>query len=292
MPCLLIGATDDWKAMRKWNRAKFSKRFGSSRFDVGSYNHTYMTYEQYLRYCDTNTDDSPLYIFEPQYATKFPKLLKEFSIPKYFTPEDMDLQSCMDDDPRPYYRWVLMGPVRSGTGIHQDPHMTSAWNALIQGHKRWCMFPPHIKGSIVKPKKGEPDSGIYWFHSVYPRLVDRADELGMIECVQGPGEIIFVPAGWWHVVLNLDFTISVTQNHVTDFNFERAFNSYKRSKPKKALIWHNSLPDAYKSRVEAPNPDDISSSSSSSYTYVSSSSSDDENSASDSGSGASASDSG
>ena len=99
-----------------------------------------MAYSAYLAYLDENAkdDDNPLYIFEPRLGEKFPELLKDYDVPKYFQ-EDYMAYFASSDTFRPYYRWLLIGGHNSGFALHQDPCYTSAWNALILGRKRWVM---------------------------------------------------------------------------------------------------------------------------------------------------------
>lgn len=62
-------------------------------------------------------------------------------VPKQFTE---DFFSVLGESARPDYKWLIMGPERSGSSFHKDPNATSAWNAVVKGSKKWVLFPPHV----------------------------------------------------------------------------------------------------------------------------------------------------
>ena len=77
-------------------------------------------------------------------------------------------------------------------------------------------------------KKGEDDEAIHYFDAMLPRLKEAENHKDgklpiMIECIQYPGETMFVPGGWWHAVINLDNTIAITENVCNEGNFERVW---------------------------------------------------------------------
>jgi hypothetical protein len=82
-----------------------------------------------------------------------------------------------------------------------------------------------------------------WFARVYPNLTPAArKQLGMIEFIQQPGEIVFIPFGWWHVVINIDVTIGVTQNYLCASSFPEIFERFREATPEGAASWWESLP--------------------------------------------------
>jgi hypothetical protein len=68
-----------------------------------------------------------------QFGEHAPSLLKDYSVPHLF---QEDLFDILDMDKRPSYRWLIIGPQRSGASWHVDPALTSAWNTLLSGRKR------------------------------------------------------------------------------------------------------------------------------------------------------------
>ncbi|KAL7994140.1 putative sterile alpha motif domain, JmjC domain, sterile alpha motif/pointed domain superfamily [Plasmopara halstedii] len=217
-----------------------------------------MTFADYFNYASKQNDETPLYIFDARFGEKMPTMLEDYNIEdlKVFkedflsvisSPKNEKLDAGMAEtvkgvkleaggkksrkhkilkrtamSKRPDFRWIVIGPQRTGASWHQDPARTSAWNSLIKGRKRWAIYPPESPPpGVFVSKNGEYRESaldmpsLMWFLHIYPTLTPAEKPL---EIIQEEGETIYVPNGWWHLVLNLDFSIAVTQNFVDSHN--------------------------------------------------------------------------
>jgi histone arginine demethylase JMJD6 len=218
-PLKIRNELNDWPAMQSWTLEKLLQKCGESSFRMDDLHPGRMRLCQFYKYMRHNSDDSPLYIFDSQFArgknAKRKSLVHDYS--PIFSGIENDLFSIVPDRGRPPWRWFLLGGQRSGTDIHTDPLGTSAWNAVVQGTKLWLFFPPDSDPNTVSPehRRGKR-SAIEWFLDVWPSI-DQQKFYDPGVCtptytIQERGEVVFVPRGWWHVVINLTTTVAVTHN--------------------------------------------------------------------------------
>lgn len=242
-----------WPAYKDWSIEYLLERYGETSFRAEAVDWPLKTYVEYM---NNNTDESPLYLFDRSFVEKMDlptvstttipsstnttntTTIQPQSQPAYTPPPPFteDLFSALGPD-RPDNRWLIIGPPRSGSTFHKDPNATSAWNAVLRGSKYWIMFPSNAAGTSNNSNASAflpPPPGVYvsadqsevtsplsiaeWFLGFH----DAARRMqGCVEGVCGEGEVLHVPSGWWHLVVNLEEeeeecggVIAITQNFV------------------------------------------------------------------------------
>jgi hypothetical protein len=96
--------------------------------------------------------------------------------------------------------WV--GPAGTLTPLHHD--QSAAWLVQLVGRKRVWLASP------LEPSLLDSADGV--FNLLDPREVEgEATEVHWIDVVLEPGDAVFLPTGWWHQVLALDASISVSR---------------------------------------------------------------------------------
>lgn len=108
------------------------------------------------------------------------------------TPRLRDTVTGAADD----FRFTYLGPSGTFTPLHADVYNSYSWSTNLCGRKKWWLFRP-----------GTQPTG---FDVRVLRYTNAIELVQMVSsCFSSltikPGETIFVPSGWWHQVVNLDF---------------------------------------------------------------------------------------
>lgn len=219
-PFILTEPVKAWPAYKNWSIDALRSNYDDVVFRAEAVDWKLSTYVEYMK---NNSDESPLYLFDRAFVSKMGLSvgpLHEVPDATYWTPPCFgeDFFSVLGDD-RPDRQWLIIGPERSGSTFHKDPNATSAWNAVIRGSKYWIMFPSSSKlppppGVYVSDDQSEVTSPLSIAEWLLGFHAEARRSPGCIEGICGEGEILHVPSGWWHLVVNLEPAIAITQNFI------------------------------------------------------------------------------
>lgn len=135
---------------------------------------------------DTVTNPSTIFETIPHDSP----LLKEFSSPAVLD------ENITHISPLKFQFYV--GPPLSGVPIHFH---RSSWDVLIYGQKRWFLYPPdrafYSKEHVLE-----------WWRDSYQESPDA------LECVQYPGDLVFIPDMWGNGFINLREGVGIASEFI------------------------------------------------------------------------------
>ncbi|RDL36843.1 Clavaminate synthase-like protein [Venustampulla echinocandica] len=247
-PFILTEQVRKWPVFRSWDTESLIEQYGDVKFRAEAVDWTFNTYAHYMR---NSSDESPLYLFDRSFVEKMNlKVGQNEESPSYWIPECFgdDLFAVLGDQ-RPDDKWLIVGPARSGSTYHKDPNATSAWNAVLRGSKYWIMFPskassPPPPGVYVSEDQSEVTSPLSIAEWLLGFHAEARRTPGCVEGVCGEGEVLHVPSGWWHLVVNLEPSIAITQNFVPRSHLSDVL-SFLRDKPDQVSGFVKGVTDPY-----------------------------------------------
>ena len=221
-PVILTDLMQDWPAMKTWSPEYFQQKYGHVEVEIQANRNSNPEYEiqcekhkQTVRLSDyvdrilTGGDNNDYYMVANNHnleRDELKGLLDDIIFfPGFLNPTDTSNK---------VFFWF--GPAGTITPLHHDP--VNLMMAQIYGRKRWRVFSPqqtpllynHI-GVFSKVDCENPD------YQKYPLFKNTTP----IEVILEPGEVIFMPVGWWHQVKALDPSISLS---FTNFVFPNVYN--------------------------------------------------------------------
>ena len=219
-PLILQGLCSEWNCWKDWrdhdgkaNLDWMAKKFGDAVVSVvdcsasNSYNDQYRetwTFSKYVDYWKHRDKLKGLYYLKDwHFSRDFHSSYCAYTVPNHFSDDWMDYASrnglnwetsnCNDD-----YRFVYCGISNTVSYLHVDVFKSYSWSANIVGRKRWYFFEPTQERFLFNKRKTETLRDIKHFsNEEFP----NADKACYLEVIQEPGEIIFVPRFFLHLII-------------------------------------------------------------------------------------------
>lgn len=111
-PVIITDGANHWPAMTKWSTEYFLNTWPDAVLRAESVD---VEVKNYFKYAEGTKDESPLYLFDKKFGERCEGILEDIEVPVYFREDFFGMMK----DRRPDYRWIIIGPARSGSTFHK-----------------------------------------------------------------------------------------------------------------------------------------------------------------------------
>ena len=213
-PVILIGEMAKWPALARWTPDYLKTTVGARTIE---YQGERTGNRRFERAKDAHRREGPFDAFidrisapgagNDAYLTAFNSARNSEAL-SALHPDLGRLDKFLDAEVGGSHGMMWIGPANTVTSLHHD--LTNNFIAQLVGRKRVRMTPAAEVGKLYNDQ--HVFSEIEDLEDPAIDLADRPRLQGLrsYDVVLEPGEILFMPVGWWHQVKSLDFSVTIT----------------------------------------------------------------------------------
>lgn len=213
-PVIIEDVVTDWPAVSKWDIDFFRRKFGGEQVvyqggrSIRDHRDAFVDHSVKASFSEfLDIIERPPSGASPAYLIAHDRLLDKASFKPLL--EDITFDSRYFDNQDTHGRvFFWLGSAGSATPMHRD--LGNVYLAQIKGRKLIRMTPSKQLHLMYNEVGYHSDAD---FDNLslddFPRLKDAF----ITEFIVNPGDLLFIPVGWWHFVKCLDTSITVTGNN-------------------------------------------------------------------------------
>lgn len=218
-PVILTDAMSHWKAAQIWSPTYFKTQVGDRRVQIDGASYSV---KELFDLIESSTPEDPApYLRIQKLVEVFPELGDDLEPPIIHAQPNWAESPLMAPSIRRtrLHEILIGGNGASFDGLHYDKDHLHAFIAQFHGEKDFFVYAPG-QSPFLYPKDHLPNQArVDIFKPDFESFPEFA-RAQQIKLTLKPGEVVFMPAGWWHTTRMHGPSISVTWNVVNSTNWE------------------------------------------------------------------------
>lgn len=228
-PVVIKRGIKNMPAIEQWNIEYLQKKIGHKKINLDRHHDAQFEWsmeEYFQQIMDADYQGPKRYLTQANIVKLFPELLSDLQpYPEYGLPDwkcNSILPKNMFYDN--YQMELLMGKAGTGFFLHYDRGFINAFVGQVYGEKDVVLIPPEdTKYLYVYEDEVSKSKVDIWNldEDKYPDVRKARPAFYTLK----PGDLVYIPANWWHTTRNKTNSIGVTFNSINRANW-RKFSHY------------------------------------------------------------------
>lgn len=215
-PVVITGGVRSWPAAQRWSPDLFRNEYGDTRVTMRAYHRGGPAFlQQVVTQAQPTTLRQFIDVIESPREDTYAWALRETHEILEQHPslrDELPFESVFGQPRAPFSIYLWVGPAEYVTGFHTDEIELNLL-AHLYGYKTVTLISPEYNEAMAMITDEPVEDGHYSAIDAYAPNLEQHPQFAQVEqhtVDLQPGDLLYIPAGWWHRVVSHSVSISAS----------------------------------------------------------------------------------